>query len=109
MPLVNTPREQETFARRCMFLHRLARSFNPDAPKPERDLGAAGCISKTKPKSGRAADFIIDTISREPGRSGASIARTADEHCTGGADGPGIVALTKAIYIMGAAAPAGLS
>ena len=66
-PLLNTRREQEL--REALYGSHPTwhGAFNPDTPPPERTWPPPGGFPKTKPRPGRAADFIIDTIRAHPG------------------------------------------
>jgi len=67
MPLLNTPREQEL--REALYGSYIGwhGSFNPDAPRQSETWAPPGGFPKTRPRPGRAADFIIDTIRANPG------------------------------------------
>lgn len=106
-PLLNTQREQELREAIYGSLIGWHGSFNPDAPKPSETWMPPGGFPKVKPKPGRAADFIIDTIRANPGEvvlycggplTNVALAVRLD---------PGIVPLTKAIYIMGGSSSGG--
>ena len=107
MPLVNTPREQEL--REALFGSYIGwhGSFNPDAPKPRETWAPPGGFPKTKPRPGRAADFIIDTIRANPGEVVLYCAGPLTNIALAVRMDPGIVALTKAIYIMGGSSAGG--
>jgi len=107
MPLVNTPREQEL--REALYGSYIGwhGSFNPDAPKPNETWAPPGAFPKTKPKPGRAADFIIDTIRANPGEVVLYCAGPLTNIALAVRMDPGIVALTKAIYIMGGSSAGG--
>ena len=100
-PLLNTSREQELREEIYGSYVGWHGSFNPDAPKPSETWAPPGGFPKVRARPGRAADFIIDTIRANPGEvilycggplTNVALAVRMD---------PGIVALTKAIYIMG--------
>ncbi len=107
MPLVNTPREQEL--REALYGSYIGwhGSFNPDAPKPSETWAPPGGFPKTKPKPGRAADFIIDTIRANPGEVLLYCAGPLTNIALAVRMDPGIAALTKAIYIMGGSSAGG--
>src|SRR5258705_3218727 len=107
LPLLNSQREQE--ARESLFGSYLAwhGSFNPDAPNAKETWAPPGGYPKVKPKPGRAADFIIETIRAHPGEvvlycpwplTNIALAVSMDHD---------IVPLTKAIYIMGGSSGGG--
>jgi len=107
MPLVNTPREQEL--REALSGSHIGwrGSFNPDAPKPSETWAPPGGFPKTKPRPGRAADFIIDTIRANPSEVVLYCAGPLTNIALAVRMDPGIVALTKAIYIMGGSSAGG--
>ncbi len=100
-PLLNTQREQEL--REAMYGSYVGwhGSFNPDAPKPSETWMPPGGFPKIKPRPGRAADFIIDTIRANPGQVVLYCAGPLTNVALAVRMDPGIVPLTKAIYIMG--------
>jgi len=101
MPLLNNPREQE--GREALYGSYVAwhGSFNPDAPKPSLTWAPPGGYPKVKPRPGRAADFIIDTVRANPGEVVLYCAGPLTNIALAVSMDPGIVALTRAIYIMG--------
>jgi purine nucleosidase len=101
MPLINTPREQELREALYGSLIGWHGSFNPDAPSPKQSWPPPGGYPKTKPHPGRAADFIIDTIRANPGEVVLYCAGPLTNVALAVSMDPGIVPLTKAIYIMG--------
>jgi purine nucleosidase len=107
MPLLNTPREQEL--REEMYGSYVAwhGSFNPDAPKPSFTWPPPGGYPKVKAHPGRAADFIIDTIRANPGEVVLYCAGPLTNVALAVSMDPGIVPLTKAIYIMGSSSAGG--
>lgn len=100
-PLVNTQREQEL--REALFGSFVGwhGSFNPDAPPPSRTWPPPGGYPKVMAKPGRAADFIIDTIRANPGEVVLYVGGPLTNIALAVRMDPGIVPLTKAIYIMG--------
>jgi len=100
-PLLNTQREQEL--REAMYGSFVGwhGSFNPDAPKPSETWAPPGGMPKLKPRPGRAADFIIDTIRANPGQVILYCGGPLTNIALAVRMDPGIVPLTKAIYIMG--------
>ena len=107
MPLLNTPREQEL--RESLYGSHIGwhGSFNPDAPPPQRIWSPPGGYPKIKPRPGRAADFIIDAIRANPGEVILYCAGPLTNIALAVRMDPGIVPLTKAIYIMGGSSGGG--
>ncbi|HMJ23702.1 MAG TPA: nucleoside hydrolase, partial [Terriglobales bacterium] len=107
MPLLNTPREQEL--REMLYSPYVGwhGSFNPDAPNPKQTWAPPGGYPKLKPKPGRAADFIADTIRSNPGEVVLYCAGPLTNVALAIRMDPEIVALTKAIYIMGGSSSGG--
>ncbi|MGH9503736.1 MAG: nucleoside hydrolase [Terriglobales bacterium] len=107
MPLINTPREQKL--REALFGSYVGwhGSFNPDAPKPDRTWAPPGGYPKLKPRPGRAADFIADTIHANPGEVVLYCAGPLTNIALAIRMDPAIVRLTKAIYIMGGSSSGG--
>jgi inosine-uridine nucleoside N-ribohydrolase len=101
-PLVNTRREQEL--REALYGSHPTwhGAFNPDAPPPERTWAPPGGFPKTKPRPGRAADFIIDTVRAHPGEVVLYFAGPLTNLALAVRMDPGIVPLTKALFVMGA-------
>jgi inosine-uridine nucleoside N-ribohydrolase len=101
-PLLNTRREQEL--REALYGSHPTwhGAFNPDAPAPERTWAPPGGMPKTQPRPGRAADFIIDTIRAHPGEIVLYCAGPLTNVALAVRMDPGIVPLTKALYVMGA-------
>jgi inosine-uridine nucleoside N-ribohydrolase len=106
-PLVNSLREQE--AREKLYGSYLGwhGSFNPDAPNPKETWAPPGGFPKAKPKPGRAADFIIDTIRAHPGEIVLYCAGPLTNIALAVSMDHDIVPLTKAIYIMGGSSAGG--
>jgi inosine-uridine nucleoside N-ribohydrolase len=107
MPLINTPREQEL--REALYGSYVGwhGSFNPDAPNPKQTWAPPGGYSKVKPKPGRAADFIADSIRAHPGEVILYCAGPLTNIALAIRMDPEIVPLTKAIYIMGGSSSGG--
>jgi purine nucleosidase len=107
MPLLNTPREQE--AREVLYGSYVGwhGSFNPDAPKSSDIWAPPGGFPKLKARPGRAADFIIDTIRANPDEVVLYCAGPLTNIALAIRMDPGIVPLTKAIYIMGGSSGGG--
>jgi len=106
-PLINTQREQEL--REALYGSFVGwhGSFNPDAPKPSRTWEPPGGYPKVKARPGRAADFIIDTIRANPGEVVLYAAGPLTNIALAVRMDPGIVPLTKAIYVMGGSSAGG--
>lgn len=107
MPLVNSAREQE--ARETLYGSYVGwhGSFNPDAPAAKKTWAPPGGFPKLKPRPGRAADFIIDTIRANPGEVVLYCAGPLTNIALAVRMDPEIVPLTKAIYIMGGSSSGG--
>jgi inosine-uridine nucleoside N-ribohydrolase len=107
MPLLHTPREQE--AREKLYGSYIGwhGSFNPDAPSPNRTWAPPGGYPTVKARPGRAADFIVDTIRANPGEVVLYCAGPLTNIALAIRMDPGIVPLTKAIYIMGGSSGGG--
>lgn len=107
MPLLNTPREQELREQLFGSYPGWHGSFNPDAPKPDFTWAPPGGYPKLKPRPGRAADFIVDTVRANPDQVVLYCAGPLTNIALAIAMDPGIVPLTKAIYIMGGSSGGG--
>src|SRR6476469_7772042 len=107
MPLLNTPREQEL--REALYGSYVGwhGSFNPDAPDPKHTWAPPGGYPKLKPRPGRAADFIADTIRANPGEVILYCAGPLTNIALAIRMDPEVVSLTKAIYIMGGSSSGG--
>ena len=107
MPLLNTPREQEL--RESLYGSYVGwhGSFNPDAPNPKQTWAPPGGYPRLKPKPGRAADFIADTIRANPGEVVLYCAGPLTNIALAVRMDPEIVQLTRAIYIMGGSSSGG--
>jgi purine nucleosidase len=106
-PLVNTQREQELREQLYGSLIGWHGSFNPDAPKPNETWAPPGGYPKVKAKPGRAADFIVDTIRANPGEVVLYAAGPLTNVALAVRMDPGIVPLTKALYVMGGSGSGG--
>lgn len=106
-PLMNTAREAE--AREALYGSYVGwhGSFNPDAPKSSETWAPPGGYPKVKPRPGRAADFIIDTIHANPGEVVLYCAGPLTNIALAARMDPTIVGQVKAIYIMGGSAEGG--
>lgn len=100
-PLLNSAAEQE--AREGLYGSHPSwhGAFNPDAPPPEFVWQPPGGFPATEPQSGHAADFIIETIRAHPGEVVLYCAGPLTNIALAVRLDPGIVPLTRAIYIMG--------
>jgi purine nucleosidase len=107
LPLVNTQREQEIREELYGSFVGWHGSFNPDAPQPNRTWEPPGGYPKVKVRSGRAADFIIDTIRANPREIILYAAGPLTNIALAVRMDPEIVPLTKAIYIMGGSSGGG--
>jgi inosine-uridine nucleoside N-ribohydrolase len=107
MPLLNNSREQEL--REALYGSYVGwhGSLNPDAPDPKVTWAPPGGFAKVKPRPGRAADFIIDTIRANPGEVVLYCAGPLTNIALAVSMDPGIVPLTKAVYIMGGSSNGG--
>ena len=107
MPLLNTPREQEL--REAIYGSFVGwhGSFNPDAPPPAFTWPPPGGYPKAKARPGRAADFIVDTLRANPGEVVLYCAGPLTNVALAIGMDPGIVPLTRAIYIMGGSSSGG--
>ena len=107
MPLINTPREQEL--REALYGSYVGwhGSFNPDAPDPKHTWAPPGGYPRLKPRPGRAADFIADTIRANPGEVILYCAGPLTNIALAIRMDPEVVSLTKAIYIMGGSSSGG--
>ena len=101
MPLLNTAVEQE--GREALFGSHPTwhGAFNPDAPPPARTWKPPGGWPRIQARPGHAADFIIETIRRHPGEVILYCAGPLTNIAIAVRLDPGIVELTRAIYIMG--------
>lgn len=106
-PLLHSPREQELREATYGSLPTWHGSFNPDAPPPSRVWEPPGGMPKTQAKPGRAADFIIDTIRAHPNEVVLYAAGPLTNVALAVRMDPGIVPLTKALYVMGASSSGG--
>src|SRR6202008_2506590 len=107
LPLLHTPREQELLEKLYVSHPTWHGSFHPDAPPPSATWAPPGGDPKAKVKPGRASDFIIDTIRANPGEVVLYCAGPLTNIALAVRMDPGIVALTKSIYIMGGSSDGG--
>jgi len=101
VPLLHTRRDQELQEALYGSYVGWHGSLNPDAPPPGEVWPPPGGFPKVKARPGRAADFIIDTIHANPGEIVLYCAGPLTNIALAVRMDPGIVALTKSIYIMG--------
>jgi purine nucleosidase len=107
LPLLHTKREQELLESLYGSHPSWHGAFNPDAPDASYTWAPPGGYPKVKPRPGRAADFIIDTIRANPGEVVLYCGGPLTNIALAVRMDPGIVALTKAIYIMGGSSHGG--
>ena len=107
LPLLSTRRERDLLEALYGSNAGWHGSFNPDAPDPTTTWPPPGGYPTVKVKPGRAADFIIDTIRTYPGEVVLYCAGPLTNIALAVRMDPGIVALTKAIYIMGGSSRGG--
>ena len=106
-PLLNSAREVEL--REALYGSNPGwhGSMNPDTPPPSQTWAPPGGFPTTKVRPGRAADFLIDTIRAHPHEVVLYFAGPLTNLALAVAMDPGIVPLTKALYIMGASSNGG--
>jgi inosine-uridine nucleoside N-ribohydrolase len=107
MPLLNTREEQEL--REALYGSHPTwhGAFNPDAPPPTLTWPPPGGYPTISPRPGRAADFIIDTIRANPNQVVLYCAGPLTNVALAIRLDPGIVGLTKALYVMGGSSGGG--
>ncbi len=106
-PLLNSAREQELREALYGSYPGWHGSLNPDTPAPSRTWAPPGGFPTTKARPGRAADFLIDTIRAHPHEVVLYFGGPLTNLALAVAMDPGIVPLTKALYIMGASSSGG--
>lgn len=106
-PLLNSPREQELREALYGSFTGWHGAMNPDSPPPSFTWAPPGGFPKTKPRPGRAADFLIDTIRAHPHEVALYFAGPLTNLALAVSMDPGIVPLTKALYVMGASSAGG--
>jgi inosine-uridine nucleoside N-ribohydrolase len=101
LPLLNSAAEQE--GREALYGSHATwhGAFNPDAPGPTRTWEPPGGWPTLSPRPGHAADFIIETIRRHPGEVVLYCAGPLTNVALAVRLDPGIVELTRALYVMG--------
>jgi len=106
-PLLNSAREVEL--REALFGSNTGwhGSLNPDTPPASFTWAPPGGFPTSKPRPGRAADFLIDTIRAHPHEVVLYFAGPLTNLALAVGMDPGIVPLTKALYIMGASSSGG--
>lgn len=105
--LLNSAREQELREALYGSYPGWHGSMNPDTPPPSFVWAPPEGFPSTKPRPGRAADFLIDTIRGHPGEVVLYLAGPLTNLALAVGMDPGIVPLTKALYIMGASSSGG--
>jgi len=106
-PLLNSAREVELREALYGSYPGWHGAMNPDAPPPSRTWAPPGGFPKTQPRPGRAADFLIDTIRANPHEVVLYFGGPLTNLALAVSMDPGIVPLTKALYIMGASSSGG--
>lgn len=106
-PLLNSGREQELREALYGSYPSWHGSLNPDTPAPSFTWAPPGGYPKAKPRSGRAADFLIDTIRAHPHEVALYFGGPLTNLALAVAMDPGIVPLTRGLYIMGASSAGG--
>lgn len=106
-PLLNSSREQEL--REALYGSYPAwhGSLNPDTPPPSHTWPPPGGFPTSKPRPGRAADFLIDTIRAHPHEVVLYFGGPLTNLALAVGMDPEIASLTKALYIMGASSAGG--
>ena len=107
MPLLNTAGEQERREELYGSHATWHGAFNPDAPPPVLTWEPPGGWPEIEPRPGHAADFIIETIRANPGEVILYCAGPLTNVALAVRLDPGIVELTRAIYIMGGSTAGG--
>lgn len=106
-PLLRTGRELKLNEKLYGSLPNWRGSFNPDTPAPDDTWEPPGGYPETKPRPGRAAEFLIETIRANPGEVVLYFAGPLTNLALAVRMDPGIVSLVKALYIMGASSSGG--
>ena len=106
-PLLNSAREQELREALYGSYPGWHGSLNPDTPPPSHTWAPPGGFPTTKARPGRAADFLIDTVRAHPHEVVLYFAGPLTNLALAVGMDPGIVPLTKALYIMGASSSGG--
>jgi inosine-uridine nucleoside N-ribohydrolase len=106
-PLLNNSRDQE--AREALYGSHATwhGAFNPDAPPPEFTWPPPGGYPRLKPRPGHAAGFIVETIRKHPGEVVIYAAGPLTNIALAVRLDPGIVELTRALYVMGGSSTGG--
>jgi len=107
LPLLHTRREQELLEALYGSHPTWHGAFNPDAPDHSYTWAPPGGYPSIQPRPGRAADFITDTIRAHPGEVVLYCGGPLTNIALAVRMDPGIVPLTKAIYIMGGSSKGG--
>jgi len=106
-PLLNSAREQELREALYGSVPGWHGAMNLDRPPPSLTWAPPGGFPKTKPRPGRAADFLIDTIRAHPHEVALYCAGPLTNLALAVSMDPGIVPLTRTLYVMGASSAGG--
>ncbi len=107
MPLLNSRGEQERREHLFGSYPTWHGVFNPDTPAPDRTWEPPGGWPKAKARAGHAVDFIIDAIRKNPGEVVLYCAGPLTNVALAVRLDPGIVELTRSLYIMGGSSGGG--
>lgn len=106
-PLLRTGRELELREAIYGTFPNWRGTFNPGTPPPEHTWQPPGGFPKTEPRPGRAAEFLIETIRAHPVEVVLYCAGPLTNLALAVRMDPGIVELTRALYVMGASSGGG--
>jgi len=106
-PLLRTGRQQELREALYGSYPSWHGSFNPGTPPPEETWAPPGGYPATRPRPGRAAEFLIETVRANPNEVVLYLAGPLTNLALAVRMDPGIVPLVKALYIMGASSGGG--
>lgn len=106
-PLLRTARGQQLRESSYGSFPNWRGSFNPDTPSPAETWEPPGGYPETQPHPGRAAEFLIETIRANPGEVVLYFAGPLTNLALAVRMDPGIVALVKSLYVMGASSGGG--
>ncbi|MCY3927709.1 MAG: nucleoside hydrolase [Acidobacteria bacterium] len=106
-PLLRTGRELELREALYGTFPNWRGTYNPGTPPPERVWEPPGGYPETEPHPGRAAEFIIETVRAHPGELVLYFAGPLTNLALAVRMDPGIVPLTRALYVMGASTGGG--
>lgn len=82
-------------------------SFNPGTPPPDETWPPPGGYPETRPRPGRAAEFLVETVRAHPGEVVLYCAGPLTNLALAVRMDPEIVGLVKALYVMGASSRGG--